>query len=299
MNVVITGGAGFIGSRLSELLMEAGHQVTVVDVNESCIGDVHMIRRDILHIKPKEWKDILRCNDVIVHAACVVGVNNYDADVSKSVLTSNQIDANIIRAVTDSDIKLIYFSTSEVYGDCTDVVESHQLTIGSPVEHNRWGYACNKLMSEFLIRCSNIPAVIIRPFNVTGLGQGRESGMVVPMFVDSVVRGIDINIYGTGEQIRTFCDIRDAVKMIHLLMDDEHLGQTYNIGNHNNIISMNDLAVKVKQLTGGSCDIINTPRNCIFTSQVPDINIRIPNTNKINRIYTPQYSIDDIITSMV
>ena len=299
MNVVITGGAGFIGSRLSELLLEAGHQVTVVDVNESCIGDVHMIRRDILHIKPKEWKDILRCNDVIVHAACVVGVNNYDADLSKSVLTSNQIDANVIRAVTDSDIKLIYFSTSEVYGDCTDVVESHQLTIGSPVEHNRWGYACNKLMSEFLIRCSNIPAVIIRPFNVTGLGQGRESGMVVPMFVDSVVRGLDINIYGTGEQIRTFCDIRDAVKMIYLLMGDEHLGQIYNIGNHNNIISMNDLAVKVKQLTGSSCDIINTPRNCIFTSQVPDINIRIPNTNKINRVYTPQYSIDDIITSML
>lgn len=299
MNVLVTGGAGFIGSALSELLLEAGHRVTVVDINNSRISGVDMIREDIRYIKPKEWKEILGYNDVIVHMACVVGVNNYDVSSNKSVLMSNQIDTNIIRAVSDSDIKLVYLSTSEIYGDCNNVTESHQLTIGSPVIHNRWGYACNKLMSEFLIGCNNIPAVIIRPFNVTGLGHDRESGMVVPVFVDSAIRGVDINIYNTGEQIRTFCDIRDAVKMIHLLMNDEHVGQTYNIGNQQNFISINDLAIKVKQLTGSSSDIINTSRDHIFTTQVPDINIRIPNTNKINKVYTPHYNIDDIITSML
>lgn len=299
MNVLITGGAGFIGSALSELLLEEGHQVTVVDIKDSCISDVNMIQEDMLHIKHKEWRDILGYNDIIVHAACVVGVNNYDTSVDKSILTSNQIDTNIIRAVSDSDIKLVYLSTSEVYGDCNNVTESHRLTIGSPVIHKRWGYACNKLMSEFLIGCSNIPAVIIRPFNITGLGHDCKSGMVMPMFVDSAIREVNINIYGTGKQIRTFCDIRDAVKMIYLLMSEEHVGQTYNIGNQQNFISMNDLAFKVKQLTGSSSNIINTPRDHIFSTQVPDISIRIPNTNKINKVYTPHYSIDDIITSML
>lgn len=299
MNVLITGGAGFIGKNLAIALSSQGHNVTVLDKRQTTIENVNLHVCDLTTIPHVALLNILNDVDIVYHLACVVGVKNYDNRVATSVITDNLIDNKIIAAAQETSKRLIYTSSSEVYNNCVDATEDDMLTIGSPSNHLRWGYACNKLMTEFLLKCNNISETVVRPFNITGSGHSSTTGMVLPRFIHSAKFNKDITLYGDGEQTRSLCDIRDAINMLTCVSADAHVGMTYNIGNDTNQITIKNLAERVIQLTGSRSKIKYVNRSKVFNTDVPDINTRTPNINKIKKYYTPKYGINQIIESMI
>jgi len=185
-----------------------------------------------------------------------------------------------------------------VYGETQHAKETDVLCIGNP-DVLRWGYACGKLMSEFLLKAHSFPGTIARFFNVVGSGQTGAHGMVLPRFITRAKNGEDLLVYGDGTQTRSLCDIRDAVSMLRLLSDDQHVGETYNIGNSNNTISINDLAELVIKHTNSRSCIKHMNFNDVMSDQSQDIYMRKPCTEKMNEFYRSPYNIDDIITSLI
>jgi len=154
-------------------------------------------------------------------------------------------------------------------------------------------------MSEFLLKAHSFPGTIARFFNVVGSGQTGAHGMVLPRFITQAKNGEDLIVYGDGTQTRSLCDIRDAVSMLHLLSDDQHVGEIYNVGNSNNTISINDLAELVIKHTSSSSRIKHVNFNDVMSDQSRDIHMRKPCTEKMDKFYKPQYNVDDIITSLI
>ena len=193
---------------------------------------------------------------------------------------------------------MIFASTSEVYGNTSEAKETDTLQIGSP-EVLRWGYACGKLMSEFLLRSYKTRSTIIRFFNVTGVGQVSTHGMVLPTFIERALRGEDLFVYGDGQQYRTFCDVRDAVLMLRSILTDDHSDEIYNIGNPHNNINILDLAKLVVALTNSSSRIVLRDYAKDFSDDHGEIFERRPNTDKIDNICKATHTIEDIIISML
>jgi UDP-glucose 4-epimerase len=190
--------------------------------------------------------------------------------------------------------KVIFSSTSEVYGE-GPFSEDNNLSIGPP-SHLRWGYACAKLMTEFMIKASTFPSVIIRFFNVVGPGQSAEYGMVLPRFIEAAKTGSNLIVYGDGKQVRSFCHIKDAVKAILLLREEEGI---FNIGN-STPTSIGELANAVLRLIGTTSVIQYVPYERDFSNQHGDIYNRIPNISKIRDLgYNTEYDLNNIIEDMI
>lgn len=316
-NILITGGAGFIGSNLARHLIMKGHNICIVDnfssSGQSCTTTLY----EFLGV-PKEYTnnrvdivghDISNAHntwpvehhfewaDIVYHLASSVGVNMIDKNPRIALRNIQNINNTILPLLCRYKNKLIFASTSEVYGDTDEAKESDTLKIGPPTKL-RWGYACNKLAAEFAIKTLEIDSVIVRFFNVTGVYQTKKSGMVLPSLIHNALRNIDMEIYGSGDQTRSFCDIRDACVMLEHLIDDKHNGEIYNIGNPNNLITVNDLALKVKKLTSSESKIIHKPYNQKFSEHFGEIYKRKPNIDKISRYYKPIYSMEDTILHM-
>lgn len=241
---------------------------------------------------------ILSEADLVYHMAGSVGVKYVDRDPKGTLRNSFNINSNLFPLFEYYKSRVIFASSSEVYGNTNEAKETDTLKIGSP-EILRWGYACGKLMSEFLLRSYNFPSTIVRFFNVSGNGQLSDFGMVLPTFIEKAKAGEDLVVYGTGEQYRTFCDIRDAIRMLDILSQDIHIGEIYNIGNSSNIMTMAQLAEEVISVTGSESSIIYRDYNEDFSSDHGEIFKRRPNTDKIDQYYTAKYSIRDIIRSMI
>ncbi|MAF36192.1 hypothetical protein CL622_03685 [archaeon] len=307
MNIVITGGAGFIGSHLSSMHKALGDHVTVIDnlsTSNYSLDDLadEFISFDLGNTYADEWSvfsDALADADLVYHMASSVGVKHVDEDPKGSLRNSFNINNNLFPLFEHYNSRVIFASSSEVYGDTEDAKETDTLKIGSP-DTLRWGYACGKLMSEFLLKTYSFPSTIVRFFNVTGPGQLHKYGMVLPTFIKNVKECKDIIVYGDGSQYRTFCDIRDAIKMLHILGNSSlAINEIYNIGNTENTITIHQLAKKVVELSGGKSRMILRPYENDFSDQFGEIFKRRPNTDKMDQFFKAVHSVDDIIESML
>lgn len=311
MNILITGGFGFIGSHLTKHYLSQGHTVNVIDnlSTSSCEQAAKLINLEHSHLNfhyfdlsrpnDKFLDNIIQATDLIYHLASPVGVKYIDSCPQRAIRESISINHNLFPLVEKHQKKLVFASTSEVYGETDEALETDSLKIGSP-DILRWGYACSKLMSEFLLRSYSFPNVIVRIFNVTGRGQLSEHGMVLPTFIDSLLKGDPLLIYGDGGQYRSFCDIRDAVAILTLLGEgDVHNGEIYNLGNPSNTLTINELATLVLKTANSTLPIHFKPFKDQFSSHSQDIIKRKPNTVKIQQYYQFKYSLRDTIEDML
>jgi UDP-glucose 4-epimerase len=306
MKIVITGGAGFIGSHLSKMHKSLGDHVTIID-NLSTAGYSLDDPADVFipcDLGVLDWDDhgpeeeAFYEADLIYHMASSVGVKHVDKDPKGSLRNSFDINNRLFPLFEHYGSRVIFASTSEVYGETEEAKETDTLKIGSP-DTLRWGYACGKLMSEFLLKAYSFPSTIVRFFNVSGPRQRSDYGMVLPTFIEKAKSNDDLIVYGDGKQYRTFCDIRDAVDMLYILTGDDHIGEIYNIGNPNNTITITQLAEEVVAIVGSDSQIIHRDYKEDFSDQHGEIYKRKPNTDKMNHYYKAKYSIEDIINSMV
>lgn len=310
MRVLITGGAGFVGSSLAKELMYDGHEVFIIDnfstgrdLNVEGINKAYVFDLDLTD--PKETatlEAILNNIDVCYHFAASIGVKLVQEKPKETFLNSTKINDILFPLFEKYQTKVIFSSTSEVYGETknkdgsreTDHLEIH------PVQKPRGSYACSKLFSEFMIRSYTFPNVIVRFFNVVGPTQVPDYGHVLPRFIECAVNNMTIPVYGSGRQVRSFCDIRDAVQMLKLfLLDmDKHNGEIYNIGNDVNVCDIGDLAQTVVKVVGSNSFIEHIGFEEALGKNFEEIYVRYPNTDKIKQYYECKYTLTDIIKNI-
>jgi UDP-glucose 4-epimerase len=234
--------------------------------------------------------------DVVYFLAGSVGVHKIVTSPRESLDNNIGLAFKLVPLFEKHHKRVIFASTSEVYGEGPFIETSH-LTIGAP-PNLRWSYASAKLTTEFMIAASTFPYVILRFFNIVGPGQTGEYGMVLPRFVAAAKKGDPIVVYGSGKQCRTFCHVTDA---IHMMLKVENApNQIFNVGS-SNVITVNQLAERVRAATKSESRILHKPLSDVYTQHYGDIHTRIPDLTKITQYtdYMPQYTIDHIIQDVI
>jgi UDP-glucose 4-epimerase len=315
--MLITGGAGFIGSHLAEALLESGHNVTVIDnLSTGRLGNLENLidhprfRLAIDAITNEIVMDRLvsEC-DVIFHMAAAVGVQLIVSDPVRVIETNVLGTHAVLKAANRYRRKVLIASTSEIYGKSNQVPfkEEDDRLLG-PTTKARWSYSTSKAVDEFLGLAYHhqmgLPVVIFRLFNTVGPRQTGQYGMVVPRFVQQALKGGPVTVYGDGQQTRCFCDVRDTVQAIVGLANcPAAVGQVFNIGTTNEI-SILDLARRVIQITGefkaGATkehveESINfIPYEEAYDTDFEDMRRRVPDTTKIQQFigWQPQRTLD-------
>ena len=304
MKYLITGGAGFIGSHLSEALVARGDSVIVVDnlstgKNEA-VPSVEFIQGSIFDEKLME--SLVSKVDHVLHLAAAVGVFNIVNKPLDSLMT-NIKGTEIMLELCDKYKKpILITSTSEVYGKNNTVPlnEESDRVLGSPLK-SRWSYseakAIDESMAYFYHQEKGLKVRLIRLFNTVGPRQVGHYGMVVPRFVSAAVSGNALSVYGSGEQIRCFCHVADAVRALLLVMDsDKAIGEVFNVGN-NQQISIMELAKKVIAVTGSTSSIEMVDYEKAYPAGFEDMERRVPDISKIERVlgWKPQIGLEQII----
>jgi UDP-glucose 4-epimerase len=296
-NVLVTGGAGFIGSALTAVLLKSKYNVTVIDDFstgrkenlEKFFGDnnFHLITGSITD-EALMSKAVEKC-DIIYHLAATVGVKNVVDNPLETIIYDTIGTSIVLKYASANGVKVVITSTSEVYGKSEKYPfrEDEDVVIGPP-DVNRWSYACSKLLDEFFAigyhRQRGLPIVIVRLFNVVGPGQLGRYGMVIPRFFKFAMRNEPIPVYGDGKQVRCFTYVNDAIDMIIRLASTEKAnGEVINLGSENEI-SIKDLAEEVKRITGSSSRIVLEPYQKYYGDNFQDIKKRVPDLTKLKRI---------------
>lgn len=313
-HALITGGAGFIGSHLAELLLDRDYHVTVID--NLVTGKIENIAA--LDASPKfhaAIEDIRNTNvvdrlvsecDVIFHLAAAVGVERIIREPIETIETNIGGTEVVLQTARRYRKKVLVASTSEVYGKGVQFPfhEDDDVMLG-PTIRNRWSYAASKMVDEFLALAyhkeTNLQVVIFRLFNTVGPRQSGQYGMVVPRFVQRALRGEPIIVTGDGQQTRCFGNVHDVVQAIAALNDvPEAIGQVVNIGS-NEEVSILELAERVKARTGSSSEIKLVPYDQFYEPGFEDFRRRVPNTEKINRLtgWVPTTSLDETIDQII
>ncbi len=317
MRYLITGGAGFIGSHLSEALVGAGHQVTAVDdLSTGRMLNVRALAKDdsfhlvVETITNETVMDRLvsEC-DLIVHLAAAVGVELIVRSPVHTIETNVLGTETVLRIARRHHKKTLIASTSEIYGKLNNVPfsEDDDSLIGATT-HHRWAYATSKALDEFLALAYHkemgMPVVVFRLFNTIGPRQRGRYGMVVPRFVRQALSGADITVYGDGQQSRCFCDVRDVIPaVIQLAAEPKAEGRVFNVGKQDEI-SILDLARKVKDMTGSQSAIILVPYEQATEHGFEDMRRRVPDISRIRELlgwepHIPlERSIEDIIKQL-
>lgn len=308
--IVITGGLGFIGSHLVDHYVERGIPVSIIDAATEDSSElvktmsplVDLFQVDLGNMSEEDEKVVssqFEVAGIVYHLASALGVRKIDKNPKQSILNNYKMDSSIFRLLSKHKAKVVYASTSEVYGENTNAQESTELKIGSP-EVLRWGYACNKLMSEFVLKSSNFPFAIARIFNTSGPRQKASVGMVIPRFIEQAVKNESLTVYDDGRQLRSFCHINDTINMLVILGEnDECNGEIFNVGTARNNTSILELAQLVIQRTGSKSDIKFLPYHQELSKQSADIKERIPCVDKMERLYTCKFTLNDIVDSIV
>ena len=312
--VLITGGAGFIGSHLAETLLDAGLRVAVLD--DLSTGRFENIAHLTGHpnfsfaidsITNAIVLDRLASeSDVIVHLAAAVGVKLVVEQPVHTIETNIMGTEAVLKAAARYRAKVIIASTSEVYGKGTRVPfrEEDDVVLG-PTSRSRWAYAASKMVDEFLALAYHqkydLPVVIARLFNTVGPRQTGRYGMVVPRFVRQALAGEPITVYGDGSQSRCFCDVSDTVQALKaLLSHEEAVGKVFNVGSTEEVTIL-ELAQRVKALTGSDSSIRFVPYAEAYAPGFEDMQRRVPDTTRIQSVtgWRPRHDLDAILQRVI
>jgi UDP-glucose 4-epimerase len=314
MRYLITGGAGFIGSHLSEALIALGEEVFVLD--DLSTGSAENIR----HLKSNNrfhyifdsimnkhlLAELVDDSDVIFHLAAAVGVKLIVESPVRTIETNVHGTQNVLDAASKKKKLVFTASTSEVYGKSDKVPfrEDADLVLG-PTSKGRWSYAASKALDEFLAlsfwKEKKLPVIVARFFNTVGPRQTGRYGMVLPNFVRQALAGEPITVYGTGEQSRCFCDVRDCVEaVLRLVGSGKAIGEVVNIGSTEEV-SIGALAQLVKQRTKSNSSIVYIPYDQAYEPGFEDMPRRVPALEKLVGMtgFRPSVPLIDIVDGVV
>ena len=308
MKYLITGGSGFIGSHVAEKLLLSGNQVSIIDnLSTGVRANLANIEGRISFKQGSILDQVLidqmvAESDFVVHLAASLGVFNIVNHPLDSLRTNLKGTEIVLEASDKHSKPVLIASTSEIYGKNNKVPlsEEDDRIIGHPLK-SRWSYSEAKAVDEslgyFYYLENKLPVRIVRFFNTVGPRQVGHYGMVVPRFVSSALKNEPIEVYGSGEQIRCFCHVDDAVRALLLVMESEHaVGQVFNVGN-NQQISIMDLAKRVIELTNSKSEIIKVPYAEAYPEGFEDMQRRVPDISKINMVlgWSPQIGLNQIV----
>jgi UDP-glucose 4-epimerase len=314
MRALITGGAGFIGSHLSEALVARGDEVLILD--DLSTGSIE----NIAHLKGRPGfeyfidtvenepllAELIDRSDVVFHLAAAVGVKLIVEQPVYTIETNVHGTEVVLKHANKKKKLVVIASTSEVYGKSEDVPfrEDADLVLG-PTPKHRWAYACSKAIDEFLALAywkeRKLPVIIVRFFNTVGPRQSGQYGMVIPNFVRQALAGEPITVFGDGTQSRAFTHVSDVVDaLLKLVAEPRAVGEVFNIGNMEEI-SIRALAERVKVLSGSRSTIKLIPYDEAYESGFEDMPRRVPDLGKINALigYETKNTLDDILTQVI
>jgi UDP-glucose 4-epimerase len=314
MNVLITGGAGFIGSHFAERCLKEKWRVSVIDdLSTGSIANIQHLKANpgfsyrIGTVFDKELvAEAVDEADLVVHLAAAVGVRLIVESPVRTIETNVHGTEVVLAAAGKKRKRVILASTSEVYGKSQNIPfsENADLVMGSAMI-GRWSYACSKALDEFLglayWREYKVPVTVVRFFNTVGPRQTGRYGMVLPTFVSQALAREPITVFGTGNQKRCFGYVDDAVEALaRLAISDRIFGEIINIGNDSEI-SINELASLVKLVTGSESEIVHIPYEEGYGPGFEDMFRRVPSLEKLQRLtgYRPATSIETIVESVV
>ena len=314
MRALITGGAGFIGSHLSDALLAHGHQVIVLD--NLSTGSIE----NISHLKGRPGfeyfiesvtnepllAELIDRSDVVFHLAAAVGVRLIVEQPVQTIETNVHCTEVVLKNANKKKKLVVVASTSEVYGKSTVVPfhEDDDLVMGPTLKH-RWAYACSKAIDEFLALAywkeRKLPVIIVRFFNTVGPRQTGQYGMVIPNFVRQALAGEPITVFGDGTQSRAFTHVADVVDgLLKLVAEPKAIGKVINIGTTEEI-TIAALASRVRDLTQSRSAIKLVPYDEAYESGFEDMPRRVPDLSTITALieYRPKYNLDDILTHVI
>lgn len=312
--ILITGGAGFIGSHLAEKLLVKGEEVFILDNLSTGRAEnlQHLKSNKKLHFTKgdvrdeKKLKKLIKKADQIYHLAASVGVKTVIDQPLESFLNNVDGTEAVLRAAKIYGKPVLYTSSSEVYGksDKLPFKEQSDRLYGSAYS-DRWGYALSKAADEFLalayFREKRLPVVIVRLFNIIGPRQSEAYGMVVPRFIQQALKKEAITIYGDGYQTRCFADVDDAVEaLIKLASHSQAQGEIFNLGSEEEI-TIKKLATTIKRLTGSPSRIKYLPYAKVYGSYFEDMRRRKPDISKIKSLigYRPRFKLEDSLKKII
>jgi UDP-glucose 4-epimerase len=314
LRILITGGAGFIGSHLSDAYLERGDEVYVIDdLSTGSILNINHLKDhprfhytiDSVHNQPVVAELVDGC-DVIFHLAAAVGVKLIVESPVRTIETNVRGTEVVLALANKKKKKVLVASTSEVYGLSSEVPfrEDGNLVMGATTK-GRWSYACSKAIDEFLAlaywREKKLPTIVVRLFNTVGPRQTGQYGMVIPTFAKQALAGRAITVYGDGKQTRCFGYVGDVVDaLIKLMEKDEAVGQVFNIGS-NEEVTILSLAERIKALAGSTSEIVFVPYDEAYEEGFEDMPRRVPDVTKISELvgFRPVVSLDGILRSVI
>lgn len=319
MKILITGGAGFVGSHLGEALLARGHSVRAYDnLQTGSLANLEHLKSkkafkfttaDILDEKALD--EAVRDCDQIYHLAAAVGVRWIMENPVETIITNVRGTENLLSASSRYAKKILITSTSEVYGKAMELgnngkslAEDDNWTLG-PTRIRRWAYACSKAMDEFLARAyfeeKGLEVVVVRLFNTVGPRQTGRYGMVIPNFVQRALLHEPLPVHGDGQQTRSFTHVHDAVEaMVALMESPKAVGEVVNIGS-GQVVAIRDLAEKVVRMVGSSSQLKLIPYKELYAEGFEDMRARTPDISKLYALtgFKTKKSLEDILEDVV
>lgn len=315
MKILITGGAGFIGSHLSSSLVRTGHQVVALDdLTTGRVDNIaHLMSNPNFRFVEGDIQDEVLVDqsmsgvDMVVHLAARLGLKmivDHPMDSMRVNATGTEV---VLDFAASYRVPAVVASTSEVYGSSQKIpsAETDPICFGSPTVA-RWSYACAKAYDEFyalgLHREHGVPMVVTRFFNTVGARQTGRYGMVIPRLVTQALAGKPLTVYGDGSQTRSFCSVDDVVRGLCTIVGriDQLGGEVFNLGSEREI-TIRELAERVIELTGSRAGITYVPYDEAYPQGFEEIMRRVPDISKARRMlgFDPKTDLDAILGSVI
>jgi UDP-glucose 4-epimerase len=313
--VLVTGGAGFIGSHLCELLLDEGEEVWVLDdLSTGSVENVahlrdrasfHLVVDTVLH--RTVVNELVNKVDVVYHLAAAVGPRLIVEQPVHTIVTNLEGSEIVLDHCARFGKRVLVASTSEVYGDhrSPEPLREDSRRVYGPTTQARWLYADSKAMDEYLALAyrqeRDLEFVVARLFNTVGPRQSGQYGMVVARFVQAAVAGTALEVHGDGTQTRTFCHVRDTIRALRGLMEsDSTTGEIFNVGSRN-WISIGELAERILELTGSASELVQVPYEKVYGGGIDDMLHRVPAIEKIRDAigWEPTRTLDDILADVI